>query len=91
MNTKEINIELKKRLQIELSDVDALLQALANTLRDDLLDGNSISMQGFGTFEVKRNKERISINPLTKQRLLSPPKQSIAFKPSPILKEKFNS
>lgn len=81
---------MKKRLQVEMSDVDALMQAFSNALRDDLLDGNSVSIQGFGTFEVRRNKERISVNPVTKQRLLSPPKQTIAFKSSPILKDKFN-
>ncbi|EXY65380.1 HU family DNA-binding protein, partial [Bacteroides fragilis] len=44
---------------------------------------------GFGTFEVKKKAERIVINPVTKLRLLVPPKLVLAFKPSPILKDKF--
>ena len=82
---------MRKRLQADSNEVELLMQAFVNCLRDELLDGNSVSVQGFGTFEVKRNKERISVNPTTKQRLLSPPKQTMAFKPSPILKDKFNS
>ena len=48
-----------------------------------------ISLQSFGTFEIKKRLERISVNPTTKQRLLIPPKLALTFKPSYGLKEKF--
>ena len=55
----------------------------------ELQDGNTISLQGFGTFEVKKKLERISVNPVTQQRMLIPPKLVLAYKPSVTLKEKF--
>ena len=42
----------------------------------------------FGTFEVKKKMERIVVNPVTRQRLLVPPKLSLTFKPCPALKGK---
>ena len=49
----------------------------------------TVAIQGFGTFEVRKKLERISINPATQQRMLIPPKLVLTYKPSAILKEKF--
>jgi len=47
-----------------------------------------VGIQGFGAFEVRKKEERISVNPVTKQRMLVPPKLTLAFKPSSTLKER---
>lgn len=52
-------------------------------------EGNAVSIQGFGTFEVKKKMERIFVNPVTKLRLLIPPKLVLTYRPSALLKEKF--
>lgn len=54
-----------------------------------LEEENVISVQGFGTFEVKKKAERIAVSPTTKQRMLVPPKLVLAYKPSTLLKDKF--
>jgi DNA-binding protein HU-beta len=58
-------------------------------MTQELQDGKTIALQGFGTFEVKKKLERVSVNPVTQQRMLIPPKLVLSFKPSNILKEKF--
>ena len=58
-------------------------------MTQELQDGNTISLQGFGTFVVKKKLEGISVNPVTQQRMLIPPKLVLAYKPSVTLKEKF--
>ena len=45
-------------------------------MTQELEEGNVIAVQGFGSFEVKKKAERISINPASKQRMLVPPKLS---------------
>lgn len=90
MNTKEINIEIKKRLEVDSKVLDHLMDSLSVIIKNEILEGNSIALQGFGTFELRKKSERISVNPTTKQRMLVPPKQTLSFKPSSILKEKFN-
>lgn len=90
MNIKQINTLLKNKLQVESDVVDNLLDSLSTIIKDEIIEGNTIALQGFGTFELRKKSERISINPTTKQRMLVPPKQTLTFKPSTILKEKIN-
>ena len=58
-------------------------------MTQELEEGNMIAVQGFGSFEVKKKAERISINPASKQRMLVPPKLVLSYRPSNTLKDKF--
>jgi DNA-binding protein HU-beta len=57
-------------------------------MTQELQDGNSVLIPDFGTFDVRKKMERISVNPTTKQRVLIPPKLALIFKPTSSLKEK---
>ena len=91
MNNKEFVNALATRLQKNPQAVKQQIEALVNTMADMLDEGATLNVQGFGTYEVKKKKERIIIHPITKQRQLVPPKLVVAFKPSPTLKEKINA
>ena len=81
MNNKEFTSELSRRLGYTLKDTSELVASL---LADMTRQGGE-----FGTFEVKKKAERISVNPTTKQRMLVPPKLVLTYKPSTLLKDKF--
>ena len=89
MNNKEFISELSRRLGYTNKETTQLVSSVLNIMTQELQDGNTISLQGFGTFEVKKKLERISVNPVTQQRMLIPPKLVLAYKPSVTLKEKF--
>ncbi|WP_455593082.1 HU family DNA-binding protein [Bacteroides sp.] len=89
MNNKEFTSELSRRLGYTLKDTSELMSSMLTTMADRLQDSNVVAIQGFGSFEVKKKAERISINPTTKQRMLVPPKLVLAYKPSTTLKDKF--
>ena len=89
MNNKEFTSELANRLGYTTKETSELMTKLINTMSQQLEDANTISIYGFGTFEVKKKTERISVNPTSKQRLLIPPKLVLNFKPSSLLKDKF--
>lgn len=89
MNNKEFTSELAERLGYTLKDATELMNSLLDGMIQEWEEGNCVSIQGFGTFEVKKKSERISINPLTKRRILVPPKLMLSYKPSNILKDKF--
>ncbi len=91
MNNKEFVNALATRLQKNPQAVKQQIEALVNTMADMLDEGATLNVQGFGTYEVKKKKERIIIHPITKQRQLVPPKLVVAFKPSPTLKDKINA
>lgn len=91
MNNKEFINALATRLQENPKTVKQHIEALVDALANMLDEGATLNVQGFGTYEVKKKKERIIVHPTTKQRQLVPPKLVIAFKPSPTLKDKVNA
>ena len=88
MNNKEFIVELSRRLGYTSREATSVVAALVSEMTEQLIDENVISIQGFGTFEVKKKLERVVVNPTTQQRMLVPPKLAVGFKPSPLLKEK---
>ena len=89
MNNKEFISELSRRLGYTNKDTTRMVASLLSVMTQELQDGKTIALQGFGTFEVKKKLERVSVNPATQQRMLIPPKLVLTYKPSITLKEKF--
>ena len=89
MNNKEFISELSRRLSYNNKETTQLVSAVLSIMTQELQEGKTIAIQGFGTFEVKKKMERISVNPSTQQRMLIPPKLVLTYKPSITLKEKF--
>lgn len=88
MNNKEFIAEVARRSGMTSKDASSLLATLVSEVSDKLENGNIISVQNIGTFEVKKKQERVVTNPSTMQRMLVPPKLIINFKPASALKEK---
>ena len=89
MNNKGFTSELAERLGYTIKDTSELINSLLASMTQELEEGNMIAVQGFGSFEVKKKAERISINPASKQRMLVPPKLVLSYRPSNTLKDKF--
>ena len=89
MNNKEFTSELAERLGYTIKYTSELMNYLLSSMTQELEEGNVIAIQGFGSFEVKKKAERISINPASKQRMLVPPKLVLSYRPSNTLKDKF--
>ena len=89
MNNKEFTSELAERFGYTIKDTSELIGSLLSSMTQELEEGNVIAVQGFGSFEVKKKAERISINPASKQRMLVPPKLVLSYRPSNTLKDKF--
>lgn len=91
MNNKELVNELSSRLGYTNKDAATLVSSIVSIMGEGFSNGKKASLDGFGQFEVKKKMERITVNPLTQQRLLVPPKLVLTYKPSPILKDKFKN
>lgn len=88
MNNKDFINALSARTELPAKNVQKITNSFVNEIAERLDDETSLSIQGFGSFEVKKKMERIVVNPTTKQRKLVPPKLVLAFKPSTIIKDK---
>jgi len=90
MNHKELIAKLAERNKLTKPEVEQLLDATIHTIKTHLIDGKTIGIQGFGSFEVRKKEERLSVHPATQIRTLIPPKLVVNFKQSTVLKEKLN-
>lgn len=91
MNNKELISTLSSKLNLTKEDVSTLLETFTDCCKEQLTNHNTIGFQSFGTFEVRKKEERISVHPVTQIRTLIPPKLAVWFKQSSILKEKLNT
>ena len=88
MNSKEFLGALSIQLNISMKEAERLVADTAECIAECVSDETTLSIQGFGNFDVKKKLERIVVNPTTKKRLLIPPNLTLHFKPSNVLKEK---
>ncbi len=91
MNNKDFILELSNRLEYSVKETNQMMEVLIAEMTQQLQDGNAIAIYGFGTFETKKKAERITINPISKQHLLVPPKIILSYRPSTLLKDKFKN
>lgn len=91
MNTKDLITTIRGQQSLSAEEAELLFDATVKTIKKQLLDGNVVAVQGFGQFEPKKKNERISVNPASGERMLVPPKISVAFKPSSVLKDRFSN
>lgn len=90
MNTKILIQNLAKRMQLSVSEVEELLEATTFVIKTELSKGKNIGITSFGSFEIRKKDERLSVHPTTQIRTFIPPKLVVCFKQSNILKEKIN-
>ncbi len=91
MNNKEYVAELAARAGYSNQQTQRMLTTMTALMGECFADGDSLSVAGFGTFEVKKRLERIIINPGTGKRMLVPPKLTLAFRPASAWKERVRS
>lgn len=91
MNNKEFIAFLSEKNGTSTRLTAELINALVAEVSAQLEEENTVSIAGFGAFEVKKKLERVLVNPATKQRMLVPPKIVVNFKPNNALKDKAKS
>lgn len=91
MNNREFITALSGSCGISAQEAEERTDRLLSVMKKLWVDGDAISISGFGVLEVKKKMERVSVNPTTGQRMLIPPKLALTYKPSALLKDKINT
>lgn len=87
MNNKEFIAQLATKTGFTQTDTQQMVRTLISEMKLHLEDGDTIQINGFGSFEVKKRLERIVVTPGTQQRMLVPPKLVLNLKPIASIKE----
>lgn len=87
INKSELTKEVASKTDLKQKDADAVIDALVETIKDDLSKGNKVQIIGFGSFEVRNRAARKGRNPQTGKALTIPATKVPAFKPGKALKD----
>lgn len=88
MNNKDFIAELSRRSGYTQEQCQRLVRQFVDAMVSRFDEGAPVFVPGFGTFEVKKRMERVIVNPMTKKRMLVPPKLVLGFRPVPSIKDK---
>ena len=88
MNSAELITVLSKKLDLPKTEVTRLLTNTVEIIATELVNNSVVSLHNLGNLEVKKKNERISINPVSGKKMLTPPKLIVKFNASSSLKKK---
>lgn len=87
MNKIELIGAVASKSEMNKKDVEKVINAFTNVVADTLVDGDKVSIIGFGTFEVVERAERQGRNPATNEPMLIKASKSPKFKAGKALKD----
>ena len=87
MNKSELIDRIADQADISKSQAERALTAATDQITNELASGGSVSLVGFGTFQVKARAARTGRNPQTGEALELPAKKAPSFKAGKALKE----
>lgn len=91
MDNKKLTEKVARKLKRDKGDVAKLLEAFTGIVTTRCSELDTIAIPGFGSFEPRKRNERVMVNPNTGKRILLPPKITIGFKVSNVLKNKLKN
>lgn len=90
MTKTELISAVAEKTDSTKKDAEIAVNAIVSAITDALVDGDKVSIVGFGTFEVRDRKEKQVINPQTKEKMTAPASKAPAFKAGQTLKNAVN-
>lgn len=91
MNKPELIVKISNDTGKTKKDVSVFLDEILSSIKEVLISGEDVSIHEFGKFEIRKVKERYGINPATKESIVIPSYNKIAFKASKALKDNINN
>ena len=87
MNKSELVTALSEKIGTSKKAAESSLNALIETITDELKNGGKVQLVGFGSFEVRKRAARKGRNPQTKEEIKIPASKSPVFKAGKALKD----
>ncbi len=88
MDYKTFLETLSQRINASKEETSDMIGSLCQAITDAALEGDIVTFPGFGSFEPRKRMERVAYHPKDGKRMLIPPKITLNFRPSTLLKQK---
>lgn len=90
MNKTELIAAVAEKSELTKKDAEKAVNALLDTIIEEVANDEKVQLVGFGTFERRERKEREGVNPRTKEKKLIPASKVPAFKAGKAFKDVVN-
>ncbi len=90
MNKTELIAAVATKIGATRKDTEVMVNAMLETIGDELAAGGRVQLVGFGAFETKHREPRVGRNPKTKEAVEIPATTVPVFKAGKALKEKID-
>ena len=91
MTKAEIVSDIAEKTGLEKVEIQAVVEAFMNEVKDSLAKGENVYLRGFGSFIVKRRAEKTGRNISKNTTIVIPAHNIPAFKPAKTFVEKVKS
>ncbi len=88
MNKAELVGAISGKTDLSKKDIASVIDAIQESITDELVKGGKVSLVGFGTFQVSNRKARTGMNPRTRKTIKIPARTVPKFVAGKVLKEK---
>ena len=91
MNKTELVAAIAEKAGLSKRDAENAVKAFADTIAEELKNGNKVQIVGFGTFEVSERAAREGRNPKTGEKMPISASRTPKFKAGKALKDQVNA
>ncbi len=89
--TKADIVELiAEKTGFTIKDIKVVVEGFIDEVKEALTENKHIEIRGFGTFKVKKHKQRKARNPRTNQEVMVPERRKAFFKVSKEMNKSLN-
>lgn len=90
MNKSDLIAAVMEKTELSKKDASTAVDAVFESIAEELEKGNKVQLIGFGTFEVSERAARTGKNPQTGEEMQIPASKNAKFKAGKALKERVN-
>jgi integration host factor subunit alpha len=90
MTKADIVAEMSRSIGLTKKDSTEIVELILEVVKANLEQGATVKVSGFGNFIPRAKKTRKGRNPKTGEEILIPPRRSLSFHPSHVLRDRVN-
>ncbi len=91
MLTKDFINLIAEATGMSKKQTEHLLNTTNAVIRENLMAGKTIQLQGIGALEIKERAERVIVHPRTGERTIAPRKNQLVFRPMANMKDQLKN
>jgi integration host factor subunit alpha len=87
---KELALAVNEKLGVSQRNASEMVDTIFSTMKDTLINGESLKLVQFGTLSVRDKAPRRGRNPRTGESMIITQRKMVSFRPSKRLRERLN-